>query len=495
MFATISLNGHFLGNVSSQFVRTHYDVSDLLAADGANTLNVTFHWGVNVNGRFMACTGGWDWAPHTASSLHNNGARTFTRGIWKSVYLSQTTSAAVMHVVPHVFYKGAYPAAPLTDGSHGDFEVDVKIFFSAPRPVAGEVNISTSWSGAGSGRALTLPRGESVTTVKIPVAAASVKLWWPAGMGEQTLYNVTVTFQGDAGKPISATRRIGFRTFALVTGNDTDPAYVQKNKDADGTDTMGMLFRVNGAPIFSRGANMIPMEELEGRLNGAAHRQLVQSAVGGGMNTLRVWGGGIFLPDAWYDACDEFGVLVYHDMQYAQQGHSPTNDSVQTSELSHQIRRLSHHPSIVIWDGCNECHVVIGTPTGIYATFVMTLVVAEDKSRVVWPSCPAPGWTNGVNRLTSLPNGSPLGLLPRLTPPPGEHGFEAAALGLAGMGEMRAMEEAHARLQPRTVESATCVFQENTDYDHGTVWTHPTAKDQVCAGGLGSLCACCVWWD
>ena len=98
-------------------------------------------------------------------------------------------------------------------------------------------------------------------------------------------------------------------------------------------------------------------------------------------------GGGIFLPDAWYDACDEYGVMVYHDMavstiavnpcsaqasesllacpQYAQHGHSPDSTATQDAELRHQIRRLSHHPSIVIYDGCNECRVVIGTPTGM----------------------------------------------------------------------------------------------------------------------------------
>jgi len=121
------------------------------------------------------------------------------------------------------------------------------------------------------------------------------------------------------------------------------------------------------------------------------------------MNTLRVWGGGIYLPDVWYDACDELGVIVYHDMQYAQRGHSPKNSTTQAKELAHQIRRLSSHPSIALWDGCNECTVIMNKDTGIYATFVMTVVASEDHSRAVWPSCPALGWTTGVDRLTSRP--------------------------------------------------------------------------------------------
>ena len=77
---------------------------------------------------------------------------------------------------------------------------------------------------------------------------------------------------------------------SAVTGNDTDAAWVAANKDGDGTAQLGMFWRVNGAAIFSKGANMIPMEELEGRMSDEAHRVLVQNAAEGGMNTLRVWG-------------------------------------------------------------------------------------------------------------------------------------------------------------------------------------------------------------
>ena len=122
----------------------------------------------------------------------------------------------------------------------------------------------------------------------------------------------------------------------------------------------------------------------------------------------RVWGGGMFLPDAFYDACDGMGLLVYHDMQYAQSGHAPKATATQDAELRHAIRRLSSHVSVAIWDGCNECQVVMGSKTGIYATFVMTIVAQEDASRAVWPSCPAPGWTAGVRMLDSIPNGKAL---------------------------------------------------------------------------------------
>lgn len=177
-----------------------------------------------------------------------------------------------------------------------------------------------------------------------------------------------------------------------------------------------------------------------------AHHQLVQTAVDGGMNTLRVWCGvalfrvwlhmplqlsnptsrvctgveGCFYQtrgtmlamswESWYDACEESAerqtllpasgrendidcllLQVYHDMQYAQGGHSPKNDDVQDAELRHQIRRLSSHASIVLWDGCNECRVLMGTNTGIYATFVRTFRSLQQP----------PAWTPQTNASTA----------------------------------------------------------------------------------------------
>lgn len=183
---------------------------------------------------------------------------------------------------------------------------------------------------------------------------------------------------------------------------------------------------------------MIPMEELEGRMDGEAHRLLVKSSASAGkcitmalvaapvhskhavcvaskgMNTLRVWGGGIFYPSTFYDACDEAGVMVYHDMAYASLpggSHGPLATPTQDAELRHQIRRLSHHPAIVLWDGNNENPVNMWQPSGLYATFVMTVVAQEDQSRAVWPSSPARGWATGVHRLYQTPNwDSPQGL-------------------------------------------------------------------------------------
>lgn len=176
------------------------------------------------------------------------------------------------------------------------------------------------------------------------------------------------------------------------------------------------------------------------------------------MKNDRVWGGGIFYPDIFYDTADEYvlatchsarlptlclstpakdgthfreqptelnfaadgldllryGVLIYHDMQYTQipgGSHGPLATATQEAELRHQIRRLSHHPAIAIWDGNNEQPVNMWQPSGLFASFVMRIVAEEDQSRAVWPSSPARGWATGVHRLYQTPDwDSPQGL-------------------------------------------------------------------------------------
>jgi len=434
MGATIKVNGHTVGVVRDQFLRYVFELntSVLLAGKNANQLGVSFGVeDVTEDGRFMACTGGWDWAPYsyTTKKTYGNTAGpvpTFSKGIWKSVYLTEVprSTVAITHLTPHTKYKGEYPVSPLKEGAHGGFSVNITVHVWAPMGGAtGSITVMGSWVSSGGAMAvadsglLRLPVGDSSVSLQLMATAKQIRLWWPTGVGDQPLYNVKATWSpkglvggdGEGTATVSAERRMGFRVFALVTTNDTDPA-VRANTSAEGSGTHGMFFRVNGAAIYSRGGNMVPMEELEGRLDGEAHRILVKSSADVGMNTLRVWGGGIFFPDEFYDACDEYGVLVYHDMQYANKpgvGHGPTATATQDAELRYQIRRLSHHPAIVLWDGANE---VIFNSTSAYATFVMTVVAQEDQSRVIWPASPAAGWITGVHTLYGTPNNSPQGL-------------------------------------------------------------------------------------
>jgi len=146
----------------------------------------------------------------------------------------------------------------------------------------------------------------------------------------------------------STERHIGFKFVAYVTGNDTDPGWVAANTGGDGNpNPQGLMVRANGAPLYVAGANMIPMDMMEGRYSAEAVVRLVTSAQEANMNILRVWGGGIYQSPAFYDTCDALGIMVLHDIMYAQNGHSPKADSPShKAEIQHQIRRLGHHASL-----------------------------------------------------------------------------------------------------------------------------------------------------
>jgi len=233
--------------------------------------------------------------------------------------------------------------------------------------------VVTQWGSVNS-TTVTLVGGDNV--VQLLLSATNVDLWWPVGLGNQPLYELSVSVSAES-EVLTSKRKIGFRVFALVTDDDTDPIAL---KDKEGTANHTMRFKINGADVYSRGANFVPMEEFEGRADGVAIRRLLQSAADAHMNTIRIWGGGIFQYDLFYDVCDQLGIMLFHDMMYSELFNlfQPTNTTTQNDELRYQIRRLSHHPSIVIWNACNECYSF-----DPYTPFVMTTVAQEDRSRSI----------------------------------------------------------------------------------------------------------------
>ena len=421
MGATVSFNGVFLGNATNQFVRYIFPLPPAsVVTGGANVIQVAFDASLSLAGRFMACSGGWDWAPNSELTLNDTEfgvAQTFSSGIWKSVYVAAVapSTAAISAVVPLTYYRGAYPVGALVDGNHSGFTVNVTAHLWAPQGGArGSLAVMTSWGASAASPPTQLPPGDSSLTLTLTATAAQILLWWPNGMGQQPLYNVTATWTpASSGGPTTSSRQLGFRVAALVTVNDTNATVVQESVGADGSGAgFGMFFRINGAAIYARGANLVPMEELEGRLDAVAYATLVNSAADANANMIRIWGGGIYPPDALYDACDARGILIYHDLQFARGNFPEPLPAAATqsiiAEVAHQVRRLSHHPSIILYDSNNEDVVEPTGPTAIYSTLIMTAVAAEDTSRIVWPNSPSAGWKGGVDRLYGTPNGLPL---------------------------------------------------------------------------------------
>ena len=165
------------------------------------------------------------------------------------------------------------------------------------------------------------------------------KLWWPSGMGEQAMTEIAFAVEG-----VKMTKRIGLRKIETVM-----------EPDADGGLSLG--FRVNGVNVFAKGANWIPCDAYEHRQTPARYRDLLESAKAANMNMLRLWGGGQFEKDVFYDLCDELGLMVWHDFMFACQT-APTDErffGLVRVEVRHQVKRLRDHAAIALWCGDNEC--------------------------------------------------------------------------------------------------------------------------------------------
>ena len=167
--------------------------------------------------------------------------------------------------------------------------------------------------------------------------------WWPAGQGDQPLYDLTVTIGADMHH-----LRVGLREMEHVTTPDAAGA--------------SFLFRVNGRPIFAKGANWIPADALAGRITRDAVCDLLQSAVDAHMNMIRVWGGGRYEPDWFYDLCDEMGLMVWQDFMFACNLYPSTPDFLADvrKEVRDQVARLQYHACIALWCGDNELVGALG---------------------------------------------------------------------------------------------------------------------------------------
>lgn len=225
------------------------------------------------------------------------------------------------------------------------------------------------------------------TQIVATLSIEDPELWWPQGLGPQTLHDLVIKV-GDT----IETRRLGLRAIDLIS----EP------------DDVGRSFklRVNGQDVFARGANWIPADALAGRVNKEDVRDLLRSAVAANMNMIRVWGGGRYEPDWFYDLCDELGLMVWQDFMFACNLYPSTVKFL--TEVEHEVEevvgRLHHHASIALWCGDNE---VIGALTWFPESVkdrdrylvaydrlnrtIETNLKAVDPDANWWPSSPSPG--------------------------------------------------------------------------------------------------------
>ncbi len=213
------------------------------------------------------------------------------------------------------------------------------------------------------------------------------KLWWPAGQGEQFLYDLEIK----CGDEIER-RKIGLRKLELIT-----------DKDETGS---RFAVKINGREVFCKGANWIPADALPSNATQELTRKLLQAAKDANMNTIRVWGGGYYEQDFFYEICDELGLLVWQDFMFSCSLYPSTTEFLDEvkKEAAYQVQRLQHHACVAVWCGDNE---LLGALTWFeesrknrdrylvnYDRLNRTLEEAvkdADPSAIWWPSSPSPG--------------------------------------------------------------------------------------------------------
>ncbi|MDY7543069.1 MULTISPECIES: glycoside hydrolase family 2 protein [unclassified Cryobacterium] len=345
--ATVELNGHRIGVTRNMHRRYRFDLRTHLRA-GLNELAVTFSSPIraadaasldlgyrpHVNHhpynaiRKMACSFGWDW-----------GIDTSTSGIWRPVALECWATARLESVRP-IAIVDPLVRADGTARHSGTVAVHVEV------ARASDADLIVTASVGGVAGSATLSAGQTSAVVTLHVA--EVSLWWPRGYGEQRLYDVDVTLHGpgaddaEALELDSAQRRVGFRTVSF----DTEP-------DATGTP---FTIAVNGQPVFVRGANWIPDDSFPHRVDRDRYRDRIEQAEFANINLLRVWGGGIFEADDFFELCDERGMLTWQDFllacaAYAEE--APLFDEIE-AEARDNVARLASHPSLIVLNGNNE---------------------------------------------------------------------------------------------------------------------------------------------
>ena len=339
--ARLVLNGRKIGATNNMFRTWEFDVKRLLKA-GRNRIEIRFAsamgyvttrnrkrrvpgWG---GGRHKLDTGawirkepcnfGWDWGPALV-----------TCGIWRDIRLVAFSNARLTDV--HV------------QQCHEGKRVRLDVGVAAEKRSRSRLRAVVTLGDGGR----TVAESECAVTARGGVAGIDVpapRLWWPAGMGEQPLYEVTVDLLDGAGELLdTATRRIGLRTLGI-----------ERRKDRWGE---SFQFRVNGVRFFAKGANWIPADAILSRLTLDDYRRLLVDAVDANMNMLRVWGGGIYEDDLFYDLCDELGICIWQDFMFSCSAYPSFDDEFMANvkaEAEDNVRRLRHHPSIALWCGNNE---------------------------------------------------------------------------------------------------------------------------------------------
>ncbi len=377
--AKIEINGQEVGHADNMHRTWEYSVKDYLR-EGENSIQVTLFSPTRyirkeyernpllgssdaMKGfphlRKAHCMFGWDWGPRLPDA-----------GIWRDIELTGVGEVRIRDV--YITQEHADGKVMLEIATHMESmgEVESEILATVKGP-DGQI-----YTGKGGTCRIEIPKPQ---------------LWWPAGLGEQPLYEVSVCVKCGDETQDTWERRIGLRTMTI-----------HREKDKYGE---SFCHRVNGVDVFAMGADYIPEDNLLPRVNRERTRRLLEDAKAAHMNTIRVWGGGYYPDDDFYDLCDELGLMVWQDFMFACASYelSESFEENVRAEFIDNVRRIRHHASLALWCGNNEIESFV--PSGrfirnqkeiadyikLYEYIIPRILKEEDPGTFYWPSSPSSG--------------------------------------------------------------------------------------------------------
>jgi len=325
-YASVFLNDSLILKTNNAFREFQVEVKSILKAENElrivfentsisedkekNSLKYTLPEGNRIFTRKAQFQYGWDWGPKLNTS-----------GIWRPIKLTAWNDYKIenINIIQNTLTDSI--ASLIVEIADSNFSKDVLNY---------EVYINDT---------LQFQKPEKP---EIPITIKNPKRWWPHNLGEPYLYDIKVVVRN--GKTIldSVLVKKGLRTIDLIT-----------EKDSIGE---SFYFKVNDVPVYAKGANYIPQNSMQNQVTNAHYEKLLNDVVDANMNMLRVWGGGIYENDIFYDLCDEKGILVWQDFMFAcamYPGDQAFLENVQ-EEATQNVKRLRNHASIALWCGNNE---------------------------------------------------------------------------------------------------------------------------------------------
>jgi beta-mannosidase len=385
--ATIRLNGTEIAQTDNMFRTYEFDVKQYLN-EGVNSIEIffaaPFTYAVKMDAekgemagwvepmrinsgawiRKEPCNFGWDWGPKMPTS-----------GIWRDIELIGINTARLSDV--HILQE------------HDENGVRLIVKLAAERldnpTITASVKLLYNGETVTSCDSIAMSGGDAEVTLPV----SNPQLWFPNNMGAQPLYDVEISLCDKDGACLDAlSKKIGLRSITLERHNDEWGE--------------SFYFACNGIPYFAKGANWIPVSPYPGKATAADYEVMVKAAADANMNMLRVWGGGIYEDDVFYDLCDQYGITIWQDFMFACGTYPSFDEDFMANvkvEAEQNVRRIRHHPCLALWCGNNEIEQGLPSPEWkasmswadyekLFDGLLADIVRELDPQTAYWPASP-----------------------------------------------------------------------------------------------------------